>query len=112
MGTGVSSSPCHRRRCQSGNVRPVLRAFARSHKSAAGPGAMVCGTKRFFCGFNDHRVPAVYPVSVPLTMVGGLETCILLALSSPLEDMQQVDVPAPFNLVSYNGRAFWNIVVC
>ncbi len=45
-------------------------------------------------------------------MVGRLETCLLFALSSPLEEVQQVQIPAPIKLISYNGRAFWNIVVC
>jgi hypothetical protein len=50
-------------------------------------------------------------VDLTLTMVGRLDPCVLLAYSTPVECVRAL-VPAPLELVTRDGRAFWHVVAC
>lgn len=45
-------------------------------------------------------------------MTGRLETCLLLAISAPVETADRVHLPPPLRLVTVGDRYFWNLVVC
>ena len=47
----------------------------------------------------------------PVTMVGHIEDCWLLTYQSPKAVIQEL-LPPPFEVVSKEGFAFWNIVIC
>lgn len=47
----------------------------------------------------------------PVTMVGNIEDCWLFTYQSPKEVIQNL-LPPPFEVVSKEGFAFWNIVIC
>lgn len=51
-------------------------------------------------------------MNLPITMQGGLDACLLLALSTPLDDVAHIPLPPPLRLVTHRGHAFWNLVVC
>ncbi|HEY7543413.1 MAG TPA: DUF2071 domain-containing protein [Blastocatellia bacterium] len=46
-----------------------------------------------------------------LTMVGRLSECLLIAYRTPRGSVEHL-VPAPLQLVTRDGWAFWNIVAC
>ena len=47
----------------------------------------------------------------PLTMKGTIERCWLFAFRTPERDVRPL-LPAPLDLVTRDGAAFWNVVVC
>ncbi|MEW6207467.1 MAG: DUF2071 domain-containing protein [Acidobacteriota bacterium] len=46
-----------------------------------------------------------------LTMIGRLSECLLMAYRTPSESVAHL-VPAPLQLVTREGWAFWNVVAC
>lgn len=47
----------------------------------------------------------------PFTIRGRLAQCWLFALRSPVESVRPM-LPAPLELITHGGFAFWNVVVC
>ena len=47
----------------------------------------------------------------PLTMKGTIERCWLFAFRAPEAELRPA-LPAPLDLVTHGGFAFWNVVVC
>jgi uncharacterized protein YqjF (DUF2071 family) len=46
-----------------------------------------------------------------LTLIGRLSECLLIAYRTPSESVRHL-VPAPLQLVTRDGWAFWNVVAC